>query len=349
MKHLIVGVDVGTTSAVAAVDLEGRLIHIISGKDFGVDEIVAKIRECGTPSLIATDVYPTPKSIKKIASSFGANTFTPKKDISIEDKIFLTKDFNPKNPHERDALAAALNAFRKKNNLLKKASSKGLSEVEKNKLLKGERLGITVADNKPEKSKKPKQKAIPASPQQKKIRRLEKQRSRLKTELEEKKEEIEALSKKIFLANTEFSLESKKEFELKRLKRRLDKRGRDIKTLKYEIKKFKQYRFLWNKIIQGDAIPVGVFPQTYGGLTIIPNKIKENEEEYFKDVEHVFTDNPTNKKSLDEKGVPHSTRKILKDFMGCYYVNKKDLDEAKKEKIKNIEELIEEYRQTRNT
>lgn len=68
----------------------------------------------GEVLLIATDVNPPPKAMEKIASSLGCKIFYPKISMSYKEKSKIIEDYEDKikDSHQKDALAAALRAFK---------------------------------------------------------------------------------------------------------------------------------------------------------------------------------------------------------------------------------------------
>lgn len=110
-ERAIVGVDPGTTSAVAMLDLRGKLLKLESGKNLATEDIIHSVIETGKPILMATDKEDVPSNVEEISSNFKAMTFSPEQDLSIEKKKELTEEHEPDNLHERDALAAAIYAF----------------------------------------------------------------------------------------------------------------------------------------------------------------------------------------------------------------------------------------------
>lgn len=111
-RYLIVGIDPGTTTAVAAVDLDGNLLHLASSRQMNMGDVVESLYRVGKPLIIASDVQEMPYSVEKIRRAFSAVSYTPKQDVSVESKIELTAPFPYSNDHERDALSAALDAYR---------------------------------------------------------------------------------------------------------------------------------------------------------------------------------------------------------------------------------------------
>lgn len=109
--YIIVGVDPGTTTAVAILDLNGRLLEVTSSRVSSIPDIIEHISEKGRPVVIATDVVPPPGAVEKIKRAFKAVLFTPNERIPVEEKVRLAKPLGYGNDHERDALAAAVKAF----------------------------------------------------------------------------------------------------------------------------------------------------------------------------------------------------------------------------------------------
>ncbi|MDI6888918.1 MAG: DUF460 domain-containing protein [Methanocellales archaeon] len=111
-RYLIVGVDPGTTTAIAILDLKGKLLSLSSSRSIPTSSIVEHIAAYGHPLIIATDVTPPPTMVEKIKRAFHAVLFSPKESLPTDEKIALTKSFECSNDHERDALAAARMAFK---------------------------------------------------------------------------------------------------------------------------------------------------------------------------------------------------------------------------------------------
>jgi len=109
MKPLIVGVDPGSTSAVAMVDFNSDVVGLESGKNFPPREIISKIIETGKPVIVTSDKAKIPSKVEKIANSVGAKKFIPEEDLSSERKRELGSG---ENSHEEDAVAAALHAYK---------------------------------------------------------------------------------------------------------------------------------------------------------------------------------------------------------------------------------------------
>jgi predicted RNase H-like nuclease (RuvC/YqgF family) len=109
MKPLIIGVDPGSTSAVAMVDFDGNLVELQSGKNFPPREIIQEIVENGKPVVVASDKGKMPSKVEKIAKSVGARSFSPEEDLGQERKRELGEG---ENSHEKDAVASARHAYK---------------------------------------------------------------------------------------------------------------------------------------------------------------------------------------------------------------------------------------------
>lgn len=109
--HVVVGVDPGTTTAVAVVGLDGEVLDVLSTRTADTSDVIEWIVERGRPILVAADVTPMPSTVEKIRRSFDATGWTPESDIAVDEKKHRTRETGYDNDHERDALAAALGAF----------------------------------------------------------------------------------------------------------------------------------------------------------------------------------------------------------------------------------------------
>jgi len=111
-RYLIVGIDPGTTTASAAIDLDGNLLHLASSRQMNMSGVIESLYKVGKPLIIASDVQEMPYSVEKIRRAFSAIAYTPKQDMSVDSKVEITSPFQYANDHERDALSAALEAYR---------------------------------------------------------------------------------------------------------------------------------------------------------------------------------------------------------------------------------------------
>jgi predicted RNase H-like nuclease (RuvC/YqgF family) len=109
--YTVVGVDPGTTAAVAILTLHGEPISIYSSKNFSLGDMISFISQIGSPCIIAADVNPAPHTVDKLSRSFDCKLYIPPSDMLVEEKNVLTRNYSFTNFHQRDALAAALRAL----------------------------------------------------------------------------------------------------------------------------------------------------------------------------------------------------------------------------------------------
>ncbi|MBI2583269.1 MAG: DUF460 domain-containing protein [Candidatus Aenigmarchaeota archaeon] len=125
MPKLIVGIDPGDRTGLAAVDIKTGEIFLATRVGGEIEEdVVMKIAELGDPVIIASDTSRVSKRVWKTAKSFNARIWKPRHNIPVYEKIRLTKKIKTGNSHERDALAAALCAKNHYSNLFRKIEKK---------------------------------------------------------------------------------------------------------------------------------------------------------------------------------------------------------------------------------
>lgn len=112
----MVGIDPGIRIGLAIFDLNAREIHTATIRG-GKERVIREISKYGIPCVVATDSASPPKLVHQIASCFGAKLHAPKKDMKKGEKEKLVR-FGL-NSHERDALAAVLNFFKRMRNKFK--------------------------------------------------------------------------------------------------------------------------------------------------------------------------------------------------------------------------------------
>jgi hypothetical protein len=134
-RGIIVGFDPGLTVGLAILDLEGKILFIGSFKEISRADVIKNIIKYGKTVLIATDVYPPPKTVKKLASILNSRIHSPYHVMSVESKTELVDAYLKlkssvdhskvvpsheisQNAHERDALAAAVKTYRDYQNKL---------------------------------------------------------------------------------------------------------------------------------------------------------------------------------------------------------------------------------------
>jgi len=274
-QYLIVGIDPGTTTAVAALDLDGNLLHLGSSRQMNMGDVVESLYRVGKPLIIASDVQEMPYSVEKIRRSFSAVAYTPKQDVSVESKVELTAAYPYNNDHERDALSAALDAYRqyrhKFQNLLKRIPpGHDLDEV-RARVIRGQSLDQVIGDMN---AKTPAtQIDVPVVPVEvkhdEKVRVLDGTVKRLRTfvgelqeEVKEKDYEIQRLQARLRKIHTSHDAQLAKDSEvikkdaiIKSLKKRLRKEERHNRNLSKRLVRIRQYAEL---SMDGEVLPVKV-------------------------------------------------------------------------------------------
>lgn len=148
-KWTIVGLDPGLTVGMAILDLNGNIIVLKSFKEASFSLLIREIIKHGRTAIVATDVYPPPKMVKKLSTSLNSKIHSPPKVMTIESKNEMvdefvrlnSSNFSPNNAHQRDALAAAIKTYKnyekKFNQIDKRSEAEELSyeEVEEIKYL----------------------------------------------------------------------------------------------------------------------------------------------------------------------------------------------------------------------
>ncbi|MHC1588276.1 MAG: DUF460 domain-containing protein, partial [Methermicoccaceae archaeon] len=237
--HLIVGIDPGTTMGLAAIDLRGRLVGVVSERGLSQSGAIEWIRRAGTPTLIASDVLPVPHTVEKIANAFSVECTG--EQLSVEDKRRLSLGYNPSNDHERDAIAAAMAAFRRAKNKLaqveKKAPTYSNLDYIKALVLKGESMDsaiLTASRDERRTSTTSREKEQPLtsreelehtieklrmrlSTQKRRVERLMRYNEELKLELSRQSQHSDRLRRKLHEARQRAYIEARKSVEYQRL------------------------------------------------------------------------------------------------------------------------------------
>jgi len=274
-RYLIVGIDPGTTTATAALDLDGNLLHLASSRQMTMSDVIESLYKVGKPLIIASDVQEMPFTVEKIRRSFSAVAYTPKQDVSVETKIELTAPFSYANDHERDALSAALDAYRqyrhKFQNLLKRIPpGHDLDEV-RARVIRGQSLEQVIGDMKMpvpiEKTAPPV--VQPDAKHDERVRVLDGMVKRLRTyvaelqeELKSRDYEIQRLQGRIRKAHSSRDAELAKDTEIVKkdaiiqsLKKRLHKEERRNYNLVKRLARIKKFAEL---SMDGEVLPVKV-------------------------------------------------------------------------------------------
>jgi predicted RNase H-like nuclease (RuvC/YqgF family) len=279
-RYLIVGIDPGTTTAFAALDLDGNLLHLASSRQMNMADVIEALYKVGKPLIIATDVQEMPYSVEKIRRAFSAIAFVPRQDVSVETKMELTAPFPYANDHERDALSAALDAFRQYRhkflNLLKRIPpGHDLDEV-RARVIRGQSLDAVLGEMKVPPREAGAGEAAGTAPapaesgkHDERVRVLDGMVKRLRTFVAELQEEIKArdyeiqrLQGRIRKAGTSRDAEIAKNTEIVKrdaiiqsLKKQLHKEERHNRNLSKRLLRIKKFAEL---SMEGEVVPVKV-------------------------------------------------------------------------------------------
>jgi len=121
------------TVGVAILDLSGEILGVNSFKEASRADITKHIISFGRTVLVATDVHQLPKMVRKMATTLNSKIYAPYRDLAVSAKNEMVDDYIysndnrtviprsrdtrsdliPQNAHERDALAAAIQGYKK--------------------------------------------------------------------------------------------------------------------------------------------------------------------------------------------------------------------------------------------
>ena len=277
--YIIAGVDPGTTTALAVLTLEGELRKLHSSRTISIPEVIEMIAEEGRPLIIASDVFPAPNSVEKIRRAFNAVPGSPEDIITTEDKIEMAKPFEYSNPHERDAIAAAVSVFRKNKNRfeqIKKKLPPGVNADEAiAQVVRGRSVDVVIHELTKKKRMEPEIQTVKEKTDEdashfretlrrsdETIRELKNYQDELKAELEEKGNKIKELEELINRHRALIYRELKKEKEIKirdkeiaHLRGMVSDTNKRISFLNRRINKLKKVRRLE---ISGRILPVKI-------------------------------------------------------------------------------------------
>ncbi len=116
-RYFILGIDPGTTAAICLLTLNGHIHRLVSRKGLVRADIIRLVYEEGIPVIVASDVPQAPNLVEKVARAVNAEIFTPDRPIPVSEKQELAREYSSdmriRNAHERDALTAAVYAYRR--------------------------------------------------------------------------------------------------------------------------------------------------------------------------------------------------------------------------------------------
>jgi predicted RNase H-like nuclease (RuvC/YqgF family) len=263
ITHVIVGVDPGTTTAIAVLDLNGKLLGVRSKKGWNSAEVIEYILSFGKPVVVATDKSDPPDFVSKLKASFNATLHVPKDDMSVEKKKYLTSPFKHKisNDHERDALSAAIDAYNAHKSKLMNVEKRIPPGIDADTVKAGIIRGLTLrkliektscgkSDEKKEKDK-PQKSTENVNKLKKILKELEEENKLLRNEVSTLREEVERLRSKMLSLSKEEHRKIRRENyikslenELSEVKRILKERDKTIEELRSRIELLKSMKML---------------------------------------------------------------------------------------------------------
>ncbi|MFC6716111.1 DUF460 domain-containing protein [Natrialbaceae archaeon GCM10025810] len=262
--HVIVGIDPGTTTAVAIVSLEGEVLDVWSSRMSDAADVIEWIVERGRPVIVAADVTPMPETVEKFRRSFDAAGFTPASDIPIDEKQHRTREHPYDDDHQRDAMAAALYAYDAHEDQFERIARKlppGLDRGEVTaRVVAGEESveavlrDLTEDEEGEEESTEHQPREL--TPEEKQIKDLKRQVDRLQSHveklegrLEERDETIEDLEAELAVSRREERRQVRKEREVTRLERKTDRLEGERDEAREEVaeleRKVERMKALW--------------------------------------------------------------------------------------------------------
>ncbi len=277
--YIIVGIDPGTTTAIAVLTLEGELRMLHSSRTISIPDVIEMIAKEGRPLIIASDVFPTPNAVEKIRRAFNAVLGSPDDIITTEDKIEFSKPYEYSNNHERDAIAAAVSVYRKNKNKFEQIKKKiphdmdadeAIAQVVRGKSVDAVILELTKKDIKFPAVESAKEKIEDDNVHLKEllhraeenVNEMKMYQEELKSELESGKNKIKSLEELISKQRTQIYKQLKKEKEIQirdkeimRLRSRVSESNKHISFLNERINKLKRIRRLE---MSGRLIPVKI-------------------------------------------------------------------------------------------
>ncbi|MEF8780771.1 MAG: DUF460 domain-containing protein [Haloferacaceae archaeon] len=263
--RVVVGIDPGTTTAAAVVDLNGAPLDVFSSRTADSAAVTEWIVERGRPALVAADVTPMPETVEKFRRSFDAAGWTPDADLPIDEKLHRTREAAYDNDHERDALAAALFAYDAHEPQFERISRKVPTRIDTEEIIArvlAEETSVEVVldDVLEEEGNDDAESEPPQEPElteeEREIRRLRRQVDRLEghvedleRQLEGKAETIEEYERKLSEARRKERREARRHRAVTRLERKVERvqRERDEarETVEELERKLERVKTLW--------------------------------------------------------------------------------------------------------
>lgn len=239
--YVLVGIDPGTTTAVAIVGIDGEVLDVLSTRTADTAAVIEWIVEHGRPFVVAADVRPMPNTVEKIRRSFDATGWIPGTDLPVDEKQHRTRNEGYDNDHERDAIAAALFAHDDHEEQFERIARKVPARIDRGevtaRVVGGESVE-SVLDSYREDEREDEDSDEPTqperSPEQKRIAELETRVERLTEHAAELKGTVERRDERIDELEAELTERRSKERKRVRRNREITRLGRETDRLERE-------------------------------------------------------------------------------------------------------------------
>jgi len=241
--HVVVGIDPGTTTAVALLDLDGSVLDVWSTRTADTAEVIEWIIEHGRPVLVAADVEPMPETVEKTRRSFDAGGWIPDRDLPVDEKLHRTREQPYDNDHERDALAAALFAFDDHAEQFERVAAKTPPQLDRGEVIarvvgSDESVEAVVAElteDDEDDAESTEHDPRELTAEEKKIKRLEARIGRLEDHIEDLDDTIERKDERVDELEAELSEARREERREARERREVTRLERENERLKREL------------------------------------------------------------------------------------------------------------------
>ena len=242
-EHVLVGVDPGTTTAVALVDLDGSILDVYSTRTADQAALTEWIIDRGRPVLVAADVTPMPETVEQYRRSFDAAGWVPQTDLPVDEKKHRVPGHAYDNDHERDAAAAALFAYDNHADQFDRIARKVPRELNRGVVtarVLTEELSVEAAvqslqeDDEAEETTADHQ-ARELTPEEQRINDLEAQVDRLTDHIDELEATIDSKDERIETLEAELSDARRKERKEVRARREVTRLKRRAEALEREL------------------------------------------------------------------------------------------------------------------
>ncbi len=262
--RVIVGIDPGTTTAVAIVSTDGAVLDVLSTRTADTAAVIEWIIERGRPVIVAADVTPMPETVEKIRRSFDASGWVPDRDLPVDVKQHRTREEGYDNDHERDAIAAAFGAYDANKDKFERIARETPPRQDQGAVLErvvagNEPLAEVLSDLQDDgEEEEENTEHVPRelTAEERRINRLETQVERLQDHvetlegtIEQKDDRIDEYEQKLSDARSEQRRETRKSREVTRLERRNNQLERKLETERERIEelesKLERLKALW--------------------------------------------------------------------------------------------------------